>query len=65
MAQYEHLPIYKKAYDLLLCFEKIVRGFSRYHKYTHGTALREKAVAKIRLAGALFCGILTESHPAG
>jgi hypothetical protein len=43
MAHYEHLPIYKKAYDLTLYFEKIVRNFSRYHKYTLGTELREKS----------------------
>jgi len=41
MAQYEHLPIYKKAYELTIYFEKIVRSFSRYNKYTHGTELRE------------------------
>ena len=40
MAQYEHLPIYKNSFDLLLYFEKIVANFSRYNKYTHGTALR-------------------------
>ncbi len=43
MAQYEHLPIYKKAYDLTLYFEKIVRSFSRYHKYTIGAELRQKS----------------------
>ena len=41
MAQYEHLPIYKASFDLLVYFEKIVKNFSRYNKYTHGTALRE------------------------
>jgi hypothetical protein len=41
MAQYEHLPIYKAAFDLQIYFEGIVRNFSRYHKYTHGTALRD------------------------
>ena len=40
MARYEHLPIYKKAMDLTIYFEKIVRNFSRYHKYTLGTELR-------------------------
>ena len=40
MAQYEHLPIYKAAFDLLVYFEKIVKNFSRYNKYTHGSALR-------------------------
>jgi len=43
MAQYEHLPIYKAAFDLQIYFEGIVRNFSRYHKYTHGTALRNLA----------------------
>jgi hypothetical protein len=43
MACYEHLPIYKKALDLTIYFEKIVRNFSRYHKYTLGSELREKS----------------------
>lgn len=43
MAQYEHLPIYKAAFDLLVYCEKIVRNFSRYNKYTHGTAMRDLA----------------------
>lgn len=43
MAQYEHLPIYKAAFDLVLYFENIVANFSRYHKYIHGTALRNDA----------------------
>ncbi len=34
MARYEHLPIYKKAMDLAIYLEKIVRSVSRYHKYT-------------------------------
>jgi len=40
MAQYEHLPIYKKAMDLAVYVETIVRGFPRYHKYTIGSELR-------------------------
>ena len=40
MARYEHLPIYKEAFDLALYFEKTVRGMSRYDKYTLGTDLR-------------------------
>lgn len=43
MARYEHLPIYREAYDLALHFEKIVRHFSRYHKYTLGAELRKKS----------------------
>ena len=41
MARYEHLPIYKAALDMPVHFEKLVAGFSRYHKYTLGTELRE------------------------
>lgn len=40
MARYEHLPIYREAYDLTVHLEKIVQNFSRYHKYTLGTDLR-------------------------
>jgi hypothetical protein len=43
MARYEHLPIYRKAMDLTICFENIVRNFSRYNKYTLGSELREKS----------------------
>ena len=43
MARYEHLPIYKKAMDVAVYFEKAVAGFSRYHKYTIGTDLRNKS----------------------
>jgi hypothetical protein len=43
VARYEHLPIYKRAMDLTIYFEKIVRNFSRYHKYTLGSELREKS----------------------
>ena len=52
MAKYEHLPIYKKAYDFALYCEKIVRNFSRYHKYTLGTELREGSRELIRLIRA-------------
>lgn len=34
MAQTEHLPIYKSAYDLCLYFELVVRNLSRYYKYS-------------------------------
>src|SRR5258708_40199158 len=41
MARYERLPIYGTAFDLAVHIEKIVRNFSRYPKYTLGTALRD------------------------
>ncbi len=43
MARYEHLPIYKQSMDVAVHFEKVVAGFSRYHKYTLGTELRNKS----------------------
>ena len=43
MGRYEHLPIYKKAMDVTIYFEKVVRNFSRYHKYTLGSELRVKS----------------------
>ena len=41
--RYEHLPIYKKAFDLAVHFEKVATGFSRYHKYTLATELRNRS----------------------
>jgi len=49
MARYEHLPIYKEAFDLALYFEKAVRGFSRYDKYTLGADLRNISREILRL----------------
>lgn len=43
MARYEHLPIYKQAMDVAVHFEKIVQGFSRYHKYSLGSDLRQSS----------------------
>ena len=43
MARYEHLPIYKAAFDFTVYVEQIVRQFSRYHKYTLGTELRNRS----------------------
>ena len=40
MAYYENLPIYKKAMELAVYIEQVVRNFSRYHKYTIGSDLR-------------------------
>jgi len=49
MAQTEHLPIYKATYDLCLYLEQVVHNFSRYHKYTLGTDLRDTARRALKL----------------
>ncbi len=43
MARYEHLPMNKAAMDLTVSIETIVRNFSRYHKYTLGSDLRQQS----------------------
>jgi len=43
-------PIVKEAERLMLEIEQAVRRFPRYHKYTHGTRLREQALGVARLA---------------
>ena len=43
MARYDHLPVYKTAMDLAVFIETVVHGFSRYHKYTLGTDLRQES----------------------
>lgn len=48
MARHEHLPIYKAALDLTVHLEKVVAGFSRYHKYTLGTELRQGSRAVLQ-----------------
>ena len=44
MAYYEGLPIYKAATDLVVALDGAVRRFSRFHKYSIGTQLRETAL---------------------
>ena len=41
MAKYDHLPIYRAALELTVYVEGTVKNFSRYHKYTIGTRLRD------------------------
>ncbi len=41
--KYENLPIYKASMDFCVYAENLVKGFSRYHKYTIGTDLRNNA----------------------
>ncbi len=48
MARSEHLPIYKRSYDLCLHLEQVVAGFPRYHKYAIGADLRAGARRVLR-----------------
>ena len=49
MARTEHLPIYRASYDLCLYLEQVVQRFSRYHRYTLGTDLRDEARQALKL----------------
>lgn len=40
---YEDLNAYKKALELAVYFETVVKGFDRYHKYAIGLELRKMA----------------------
>jgi hypothetical protein len=40
MANYEHLPIFKKMLELAVYIEDVAARFPRYHKYTLGSELR-------------------------
>jgi hypothetical protein len=44
MARYEHLPIYRKTFELAVLIEDLVHGFSRHHKYGLGSRLQHAAV---------------------
>ena len=47
MARYEHLPIYRTALELAVHLERVVAGFSRYHKSSLGTELRQASRAVV------------------
>jgi hypothetical protein len=47
MAQYEHLPVFKKSYDLLLTIYKSVGMFGKEFKYTIGEKLKNEALELI------------------
>jgi hypothetical protein len=46
---YENLPIYKLATELAVRMDKVVREFSRFHKYTLGARLRDSALDLVLL----------------
>lgn len=42
MAQYQHLPIYKTTYDLLLKVAQVTASFPKAYKYSMGDKLRSE-----------------------
>ena len=69
---YEGLPIYKAAADLAVLLDRVVRGFSRYHKYALGAKLRDVSIELVVLVArcngreerarwlAVLCGRIEE-----
>ena len=47
MATYDHLPVYKASYELLLEIFKFTRNFQREYKYTIGEKLKNETVDMI------------------
>ena len=48
-SHYERLPLYKAAMDLMVRLDCVVRGFSRYHKYSIGSQLRDESLLLVGL----------------
>ncbi len=49
MAQTEHPPIYKTAYDFCLYIERVVENFPRSHKHSIGIDLKDSAREMLKL----------------
>ena len=49
MAQFSHLPIYKKAYDLALFVHRLAITLPREHRYTFGAELKERVLKLLML----------------
>jgi MinD-like ATPase involved in chromosome partitioning or flagellar assembly len=44
MAQYQHLPIYKQTYDILLRTMSATKDFPREYKYTLGRKIKDELI---------------------
>lgn len=47
MATYDHLPVYKESYDLLVELFQCAKHFNREYKYTLGEKIRDEVIALI------------------
>ncbi len=48
MVTYDHLPVYKTSYDLLVDLFRFVKDFSREYKFTLGESIKNEAIEMIR-----------------
>jgi len=62
LAHHENLPIYKKALDLAVYIEIIVSNFSRSHRYTIGTDLRNSSKKILLLIAKANCAKDKKGH---
>ncbi len=47
MARYDHLPVYKVSYELLILIFQITKDFSREYKYTIGQEVKKESIEMI------------------
>jgi len=47
MATYNHLPVYKASYDLLVELFRFTKDFNREYKYTLGESIKKETVEMI------------------
>lgn len=47
MATYNHLPVYKVSYDLLVELFRFTKDFNREYKYTLGESIQKETIAMI------------------
>ena len=48
MSTYNHLPVYKASYDLLVDLFRSVKDFTREYKFTIGESIKSEAVQMIK-----------------
>ena len=47
MATYDHLPVYKVSYDLLVELFRFTKDFNREYKYTLGESIKKETIEMI------------------
>jgi hypothetical protein len=62
MAQYQHLPIYKLTYDLLLRTMLATKDFPREYKYTLGQKLKDELIELVVLIYRANSAVTKEQH---